>query len=229
MSALGDVLGDVAGRASAFAPSLVKTSVGLIKSLLSGLRNNAKVVAKGLAETFKEAVIGLIEIAPDLVDVGLELLLELADSLGDELPTIMSSLIDAAFNIIVKLVSNTPKLLAAGVKLAQGLVLGMLGALGALMTDFWNLLLGDADEKMNAAMAAVDANIRPEISEVNQQAITDAINAGVEAADKVFDIQASVDTDIDDFTAELNAVFADDKFTKKELKKPANCAKRTGG
>ena len=70
MSALGDVMGDVAGRASAFAPSLVKTSVGLIKSLLNGFRNNAKVIAKGLAETFKAAVQGLIEITPDLVDVG---------------------------------------------------------------------------------------------------------------------------------------------------------------
>ena len=218
MSALGDVMGNVAGKASAFAPSLVKTSVGLIKSLLNGFKNNAKIIAKGLAETFKAAVQGLIEIAPDLIDVGLELLLELADSLGDEMPEILSSLIDAVFNIIVKLVSNAPKLLAAGAKLAQGLVLGMMRALVTLMADFWNLLLGDADEKMNAAMAAVDANIRPEISEADQQAITDAINAGIEAADKVFNIQASVDTDIDDFTAELDAVFADDKFTKKELK-----------
>jgi len=222
MSALGDVMGDVAGKASAFAPSLVKTSVGLIKSLLNGFKNNATVIAKGLAETFKEAVLGLLEIAPDLVDVGLSLLLELADSLGDELPEILSSLVDAAFNIIVKLVTNAPKLLAAGAKLAQGLVLGMMSALVTLMADFWNLLLGDADEKMNAAMAAVDANIRPEISEADQQAITDAINAGIEAADKVFDIQASVDTDIDDFTTELDAVFADDKFTKKELKNLQN-------
>ena len=98
----------------------------------------------------------------------------------------------------------------------------MMSALVTLMADFWNLLLGDADEKMNAAMAAVDANIRPEISEADQQAITDAINAGIAAADKVFDIQASVDTDIDDFTAELDAVFADDKFTKKELKNLQN-------
>ena len=218
MSALGDILGDVAGKASAFAPSLVKTSVGLIKSLLNGLKSNAKVIAKGLSETFKEAVIGLIEIAPDLIDVGLALLLELADSLGAELPDILSSLIDAVFNIIVKLVSSAPKLLVAGARLAQGLVLGMMSALVTLMADFWNLLLGDVDEKMNAAMAAVDANIRPEISEADQQAITDAINTGIEAADKIFDIQASVETDIDDFTAALDTVFADDKFTKKELK-----------
>ena len=42
---------------SAFAPSLVKTSVGLIKSLLNGFKNNAKVIAKGLAETIKAAVV----------------------------------------------------------------------------------------------------------------------------------------------------------------------------
>ena len=218
VSALGNILGDVASKASVFTPKLIKMSVGLIKSLLNGLKKNSKVIAKGLAETFSEAVKGLIEIAPDLTDVGLELLFELTDSLAEEMPDILVSLMDSVFNIIIKTVTNAPKLLAAGAKLAQGLVLGMMSALVTLVADFWNLLLGDADEKMNAAMAAVDANIRPEISEADQQAITDAINAGIAAADKVFDIQASVDTDIDDFTAELDAMFADDKFTKKELK-----------
>ena len=217
MAALGDILGDVAGRASSFAPSLVKTSVGLIKAFLEGVKKNAKVIAKGLASTFREAVQGLIEIAPELVDVGLDLLLELADSLADALPGLLTSLVDSAFSIIVKLLSNVPKLLAAGAKIAQALVFGMMRALVTLLGDFWALLFGDANQKLDNALETVKVNIKPEVSDEDKQAMTDAINAGIEAADKVATIKAEVDTDIDEFTAALDAAFADDKFTKKEL------------
>lgn len=217
MSAFGDILGDVVSQASAYAPQLVKLSIGLISSFLTGIQKNAPVIAKGLAATFKAAVQGLITIAPDLIGVGLELLLALADSLADELPEIMTSLMDTVFTVMVKLVSNVPRLVQAGAKIMEALVLGMIRALGTLLGDFWGLFTAYTNEKLENAIDAVKVNLKPNITEEQQQAITDAINAGIKAADKVFEIQASVDTDIDDFTAELDTAFADDKFTKKEL------------
>lgn len=217
MEALGSVLGDISSRISTFAPSIVRTSIEFIKAFLDGIKKNTKVIAKGIADTFKAAILGLIELAPDFIGVGLELLLELADSLGDAMPELLTGLATSAFNILVQFLTNVPRLLAAGAKIAQALVKGMIAAALTLIVGFWDLLVGKADDKINAALNSVQVNIKPEVSTEDQEAITAAINAGIAAADKVAAIQAEVDTDIDEFMATLDAAFADDKFTKKEL------------
>jgi hypothetical protein len=74
----------------------------LIKAFLEGIKKDAKTIAKGFTETFRETLLGLIEIAPTLIDVRLELLLELAYAL----PELLTSLVDSAFTIIVKLLST---------------------------------------------------------------------------------------------------------------------------
>ena len=212
VSTFGDILGDLVGKVSAYAPQLIQMSVGLIKALLNGIKSNSKVIAKGLAETFKEAVLGLIALAPDLVDVGLELLIELADSLADELPDIMVSLMDALFNIIVKLVSNAPKLLAAGLKIAAALFEGILTGLTALMADIISMF----GVEINKYDFDKPVDIKPTLTDEHQQEITDWINAGIAASQEKVKIEAEAKVDTEGIVAKIESAFADGKLTKKE-------------
>lgn len=138
--AFGDVLGNIVGRGAEAAPQVINMAVGLVKSLVAGLKKNAPMIAKGLAESLKAAAVGIAQSAPVLLDALLVLFVELVDALADELPDMIPAIVDALVDAIARLVDNLPKLIDAGMKITKAILTGIVRAAPLLLAGIGRVL-----------------------------------------------------------------------------------------
>lgn len=216
MGAFGGILGDIAGRISSFAPQLAKIATGIVKSFATGIKNNAATIAKGLTDAIKSAAMGLVSVLPVMLDTFISIALELVDGIAIMLPDLLPKLVEVALDAIVKILTNVPRLITVGLNMAEALVKGILRGLASLVGGIIDIFADTTGEKVSRAVSNVKANIKPKLSEAEQQKITDAVQSGYDAAKLKIQLETDEDTAVQEITDKIDAAFADGKLTKKE-------------
>jgi len=204
VSEAGNVLGSVVGDASTFAPQAINMALGLIQSLVSGLKKNASKIAKGLGETLKAAAIGMLKAVPDMLSTLLEIAMELVSSLADALPEILPELVESLLETFGDLITNVPQLIAIGIKVAAALVIGIVGGIGKL--------LGSVGDMFTSLFGGVKVNAK-EVQDYVDRKTSGYVKAYSDTKTKIDELKTSIngglaenDTDLDKAMALVEAL-----------------------
>ena len=125
VEAIGGILSDVVGKAATFAPKLVEMGIGLIKSLVTGLKANTGALIEGALEIVDVLVDGIIELLPMLLEVGLEIIIQLALGIAEALPEMIPEIVNLVLYLGEILLENLPLLIDAALQLFLGIIEGI--------------------------------------------------------------------------------------------------------
>jgi tape measure domain-containing protein len=190
VSEAGNVLGSVVGDASAFAPQAIDMALGLIQSLVGGLKKNVGKIAKGLAETLKAAAIGMLKAVPDMIATLMIIATEMFQSLAEMAPELIPVVIESLVDAIVELISDAPGLLYAGVGIITSIAKGIVKSAPLLLAGvgkvFASLLFGikDNTRDINAYVAEKTAGMKEKYDgivtslQTLKQTLNDSISTG---------------------------------------------------
>lgn len=216
LSGAGDTLSGALGRADeAWKSNSALTAeaslrYGTSASQLAILKNRAVAVGISFGETMTPYMRQALDAVSRLVD-GFKALPQ-----AQQESIIKWAAMAAALGPVVSL---TGKLMTTGaslIKLFSGLGVGGLGvaAIAALVGGMALAVsqVETADERLRRTLGNISLQISPQ----SQQAITDGINQGIVAANKVHEIAVRVDADTTELKNKLAEAFSDGKLDRKE-------------
>jgi len=109
-------------------PKVVEGITGLINGILPLLPDLIKAVLPSLIQGIVTLTLGIIDVLPDIVMM-----------IADMLPTLMPQIVEAIMTIIPALVQMTPQFLEAGLKLAGGIVKGVVMGAAQLVKSVYDM------------------------------------------------------------------------------------------
>ena len=112
-------------------PKLASLAVTLIKTLVDGLKKNAKLIGTSAVDIITLLVNSVLEMLPDIVELGLELIIALAEGIADNIGMVVDTVADVVLRI-AEMLTNPDTLLSlidAGLKIIVALIDGITKAL----------------------------------------------------------------------------------------------------
>lgn len=182
------LLDKVPDTISKYLPKLTESAVGMIQTLVDGLKDdeNQQKIGKAAKDTITTLVDGAKDLLPDLLDLGVDLVISLASGIGEGAPTMIPEAVNLVMDLVEGLTSteSLSGLLGAAGDLIQGLLIGLL----------------DGGKAMRKRMPAIIDNIGDGL----EDAIPDLIDTAFEIIDSLFDYM----TDPESLNNSLNVAAA---------------------
>lgn len=181
---LGELLITALTSALENAPKLLNVAVTLIKTLVDGLKKNAKLIGTSAVDIITLLVNSVLEMLPDIVELGLELIVALAEGLADNVDTILETVTDVVLEMVDLLTNpdTLSKMVDVALELLLALADGLIKALPRLVEAIPKII--------DNLMTALTTNL-PKITKAATTLITQLANALVENAPSI--IQAGID------------------------------------
>lgn len=164
VGAIGSVFAKVVTKMASLAPQLIQTGVGIVSSLISGIKSNLPQIVSGLTGAGTVFVQGILQLIPELLLAGGNLVLELSKGIVEQLPELLNSGAEAITklaqgiadgtplmaDVIVKIITalsgsmgqNMQPILNAALKVLMALVQGLTQALPVLVPAVVQIIMG---------------------------------------------------------------------------------------
>lgn len=124
---LGDILATGLSSAISKAPELLNIAVSLIKTLIDGLKKNAKMLASGATGIITTLINGIADMFPEVIELGLDVLIALGEGIADNIGTVTDKITDVIIKIIDTLTDPAAinDLIDAGIDILVALIDGI--------------------------------------------------------------------------------------------------------
>lgn len=108
VGAVGSVFTKAITKIASMSPQMIQAGVGIVSSLISGIKSNLPQIASGLTETGTVFVQGILQLVPELLLAGGDLVLELSKGVAEQLPELLNSGTEAIVKLAQGIVDGTP-------------------------------------------------------------------------------------------------------------------------
>ena len=156
---LGDLLGQGLSMIVSKLPSFVSAGASLLSSLISGLLENADMIASSAVEIVSTLATTILSLVPVIFDAWWQILASLLTGIADFLPDLIDSAITMVEELGNALIDNIDPLLDAAVELLDAIITGITENIGKLMevsakitTKLVNTLVEKAPELMESGI-----------------------------------------------------------------------------
>ena len=156
---LGDLLGQGLSMIVSKLPSFVEAGASLLSSLISGLLENADMIASSAVEIVSALATTILSLVPVIFDAWWQILASLITGIADFLPDLIDSAITMVEELGNALIDNVDPLLDAAVELLDAIITGITENIGKLMevsakitTKLVNTLVEKAPELMESGI-----------------------------------------------------------------------------
>lgn len=135
IDAAGGIIGTAIGEFTKALPKFVRTAVKIVKSLVTGIKDNLPTIVKGAVTTVETFADGIIDMLPDIISLGLDLVISLADGIAEALPELVPTIIDVILEIADTLTNpdTLSALVDAAIAIIMALADGLIDALPVLI------------------------------------------------------------------------------------------------
>lgn len=106
---LGDKLGDAVTKISAKIPDFINIGSDIIKSFMTGISNNSKILAKSASEIISSLANGVLDLFPMFISVGGQLISDFAEGITEKLPVLAEKALNIVEWLYNGLIENLPK------------------------------------------------------------------------------------------------------------------------
>ena len=164
VGAIGSVFAKVVTKMASLAPQLIQAGVGIVSSLISGIKSNLPQIVSGLTGAGTVFIQGILQLIPELLLAGGDLVLELSKGIAEQLPELLNSGSEAITklaqgiadgtplmaDVVVKIITalsgsmgqNLQPILDAALKVLMALVQGLTQALPVLVPAVVQIIMG---------------------------------------------------------------------------------------
>ena len=124
------------------APELIKAAVELVKSLVTGIKDNYQILVDGAITIVEELVKGVVDLLPEIIKLGLDLIVSLANGIATSLPTLIPKIVDVILQIVDTLTSpeQLTTILNAALTLITELAYGLMNAIPQLVDACFTII-----------------------------------------------------------------------------------------
>ncbi len=164
VEAIGSVFAKAVTKIASMAPQMIQEGVGIVSSLISGIKSNLPQIASGLTGAGTVFIKGILQLIPELLLAGGDLVLELLKGVEEQLPELLNSGADAITklsqgiadgmplmaDVVIKIITslsssigqNLQPILDAALEVLQALVQGITQALPVLIPAVIEIVMG---------------------------------------------------------------------------------------
>lgn len=189
VSKMADVLGkgisDVLNLVIKRLPEFIDMGVQMVKSLISGIAENAPMIAEAAVQIVETLVDGIAELLPIVINGAVQIVVGLAQGLGEALPRMIPQIVEMITTIVQTLIDNIPLLITAALQLVKGLAQGLIDAIPVLIAAIPNIINSLITAILEAIPLIIQAGIDLLIALV--QALPEIITAIVAAIPLIID------------------------------------------
>ena len=159
---LGNILASGITSTVTNAPKLINIAISLIRTLLDGLKKNAKLLATGAVEIVTTLIDGIADMLPDFIELGLELLIALGEGISENIDKVLDTVTEMLLKIIDILTNpNTiGRMVDVAITLVLALADGILEAIpkliSAVPTIIKNLVSALSENTPKLIQAGID-------------------------------------------------------------------------
>lgn len=125
VGAVGSVFAKVVTKIATMAPQIIKAGVGIVSSLISGIKSNLPQIASGLTSAGTVFIQGILKLVPQLLIAGGDLVLQLAQGVAEQLPELLNSGTEAITQLAQGIVDGMPMAANVAVKIITSLTSSM--------------------------------------------------------------------------------------------------------
>lgn len=166
VGAIGTIFSKIISKITSLTPTLIQTGIGIVTSLISGIKENLPSIVSGLSGAGTLFVQGIFNLIPQVLLAGGDLALQLAKGVTEQLPTILDSGIKSVEQLVQGIVDGIPVAIEVAIKfittLANGIVKSVpkllpavtkiIKALSTALTENLNPILNVAIEILETLM-----------------------------------------------------------------------------
>lgn len=189
VSKMGDVLGDALGGVINIIvdhlPEFVDMGVEMVKSLISGIAQNAPTLAQSAVAIVQTLVNGVAELLPIIINGAAQIVVGLAQGLGQSLPQLIPQIVQMVTTIVQTLIENIPLLIDAALQLVLGLAERIIAAIPVLVEAIPQIITSIITALLGAIPQIIQAGI--DLLTALVQALPEIIAAIVEAIPQIID------------------------------------------
>lgn len=125
IEAAGGIVGSAIGEFTNALPQFVNTAVEIVKSLVTGIKDNLPQIAEGAVTTVETLADGIINMLPDIIETGLKLIVALANSLITHLPQLIVKIPEIIRAIVKGFSDGMPNIIEIGKNIVKGVWQGI--------------------------------------------------------------------------------------------------------
>lgn len=164
VGAIGSIFAKVVTKISTMAPQVIKAGVGIVSSLISGIKSNLPQIVSGITSAGTVFIEGILQLIPELLLAGGDMVLQLAQGAVEQLPRLLDSgaaaveklaqgIADGApimADVVVKIITtlsgsmqqNLQPILNAALQVLMALVQGLTQAIPVLIPAVVQIIMG---------------------------------------------------------------------------------------
>ncbi len=130
---IGDALSSVLNLVISKLPEFIAMGVEMVKSLVSGIGNNAGALATAAVSIIETLISGLSSMLPIIITGAAQIVVGVVTGIAQSLPTLIPQVVEMIMTIVQTLLDNIPLLIDAALQLVVGLAEGLLAAIPVLV------------------------------------------------------------------------------------------------
>lgn len=131
---LGGIAANALTSLACSAPAFIDTAVELVRSFLSGLRENLPEIAAAALDIVGSLAGGIVSILPELAQTGTDIVLQLAQSIIGGLPGMVPAAVQTLAVLVEQITGNLSQIVEAGIQVLAALGEGIIEALPDLIS-----------------------------------------------------------------------------------------------
>ena len=135
IEAAGGIIGSAIGEFTNALPQFVNTAVEIVKSLVTGIKDNLPQIAEGAVTTVETLADGIIDMLPSIIETGLKLIVALANSLITHLPQLIIKIPEIILSIVKGFSDGMPNIIEIGKNIVKGIWDGIVSLAGWIMDN----------------------------------------------------------------------------------------------
>lgn len=142
VGAIGSVFAKVVTKMASLVPQLIQAGVGIVSSLISGIKSNLPQIVSGLTGAGTVFIQGILQLIPELLLAGGDLVLELSKGIADGTPLMADVVVKIITALSGSMGQNLQPILDAALKVLMALVQGLTQALPVLVPAVVQIIMG---------------------------------------------------------------------------------------
>ena len=139
---VGNVFAKVVTKVAGAAPKIVNMAVSLVDNLVTGIADNAPMIADGAAKAVTAFINGAVPMIPRVLLLAIDLIADFANGIIANLPQIINTGIQSLTGFINGIVSRLPMLIQTALQLIQAVVSGLIANLPLIIQSGITLIVG---------------------------------------------------------------------------------------
>ena len=159
-SKIGDFLADAITKIVSKIPSFVEAGAEILKSLISGITENAPSIMESAKSIFDFFINSIQEGYPQLLNFGMQLLLKITEGISQNLEPLLTTAISIITQLINSLVAQLPAIINVGLQLIQVLADGIIKALPNLIAQLPTIINGIINALLSAIPMIIETGVK---------------------------------------------------------------------